>query len=410
MSYPIKIYSSNKNLATKKKGPLMKQFKRSLYLRFITTLIFILCMTSVSLGADATEKSSFDYFTKKFEYTEDTFKDISLPWIKKAIQPSYELGLMSGRNCITFDPNGFVTIAEAISISTRIHEIYHGGDGIMEKIGSKWFDGAVIYAIDNGIIKAGQFYNYDNNATRADIATIFSHALPANALTPINSIKIIPDVATSSPYFDPILCLYNAGVVSGIDDYGTFHPSKNITRAEASAIVTHIAVPTQRKKFSLSEKPQLTVKSFTSKDNSFVILASTDWIENNPYHSIYSQLELSTYDNLCQLVAVTTQKKDVFQHDFSSYSSACISDLVRNLQDASSSPAVNTILNGNNAIFTDVKGTMDGVPMDYHIMLIEKDSYYILISTVFPDSIEKEARSRVNLLLQQFTFKENDLL
>lgn len=54
---------------------------------------------------------------------------------------------------------------------------------------------------------------------------------------------------------DCIYTLYNAGILTGSDAYGTFHPDDGITRAEVAAIMARIIDPAQRKTFTPQEKP-----------------------------------------------------------------------------------------------------------------------------------------------------------
>lgn len=368
-------------------------------------------MTNVSYAANATniDQYGFDCFTKRYEYKEDTFCDISKEWIKKSLKPSYELGLISGRTSDRFDPNGYVTIAEALSIASRVHEIYYGGDGIMNKMGSKWYDGAIIYAIDNNIIKAGQFSNYEKKATRAEVADLFSHALPQTALKAINHITELPDIKASDSYHASILYLYNAGVLSGSDDFGTFYPNKQITRAEIAVLLTRMVIPSERKKLSLKKSDQSlkpNYQSIKSNDGSFSLSVTSDWIENKPNHSSQSNLELSTYDGLCQLAAITTNKNNTASFDLLSYNASCIEELSKKMSKASFTPPKKGVINGNNAILTAIKGNVDNISMNYYIMAIENETQIVLISTVFPDSIAKESLPKVKMLYQQFAFIE----
>ena len=48
---------------------------------------------------------------------------------------------------------------------------------------------------------------------------------------------------------DCIYTLYNAGILTGSDAYGTFHPDDGITRAEVATIMARIIDPSQRKTF-----------------------------------------------------------------------------------------------------------------------------------------------------------------
>ena len=67
----------------------------------------------------------------------------------------------------------------------------------------------------------------------------------------INKIGDIPDVDDSVPNYYEIMALYEAGVLTGSNSYGTFYPDRSITRAEAAAVISRVAVPSLRQEFSL---------------------------------------------------------------------------------------------------------------------------------------------------------------
>ena len=112
----------------------------------------------------------------------------------------------------------------------------------------KWYDMYVDYAVANGIIKKTTFGNYTRNATRAELASLFAAALPAEHFTAINDIKGIPDVDKDASYAKDLLMLYNAGVITGSDAEGTFNPSSDIKRSEVAAIINRVALPENRQK------------------------------------------------------------------------------------------------------------------------------------------------------------------
>lgn len=64
----------------------------------------------------------------------------------------------------------------------------------------------------------------------------------------------LPDVQWSDWFATSVLALYNAGILTGSDQYGTFRPSSNITRSEVATIVTRVAIPQTRRQFTLVEK------------------------------------------------------------------------------------------------------------------------------------------------------------
>lgn len=164
-----------------------------------------------------------------------------------AIKTAYRYGFMQGKGDKVFDPTGNMTVAEAITIAARMADIYYGDETTFKTTGQNWYDDYVDYAIKKGIIEKGDFVNYGKNATRAEMAYIFAHVLPSSEYDKINKISSVPDVKSGLKYYDEIMLLYNAGIVSGNDEKGTFAPSTNITRAEVSAIIVRIADKEERR-------------------------------------------------------------------------------------------------------------------------------------------------------------------
>ncbi len=146
-----------------------------------------------------------------------------------------------------FNPSGNLTVAEALVLACRLNSMYYGGTGVFQQ-GSPWYQVYVDYAIEKNMIVAGQYY-YMAPATRLQFATILCSALPPEALPIINSVPegAIPDVASDAAVYS----LYRAGILTGSDEQGTFHPESNIARCEVAAIVTRMAIPELRKTVSL---------------------------------------------------------------------------------------------------------------------------------------------------------------
>ncbi len=193
---------------------------------------------------------SLDNFEPQKAYVKGTFKDVSDEiWYGKDVATCYEIGLMEGKGEGKFDPQGSISIAEALTMVVRINKIYNGRGGTIENIGPKWYDGAIAYAKDKGIIYGDEFDEYTRPATRAELAYIFAKALPYGEYKEINSISELPDVDGYTRYSYEIFQLYNAGIITGSDENLTFKPETNISRAEVAAIITRIVKPENRKKF-----------------------------------------------------------------------------------------------------------------------------------------------------------------
>ena len=149
-----------------------------------------------------------------------------------------------------FDPLGSLTIAEAVKMAAVLRS-YYSADSYEFTQGTPWYQTYVDYAVSNGIVSSGDFADYTAPATRAQMAYIFAKALPASELTAINTVSALPDVASTDKYASQIYQLYRAGVLTGSDAQGSFKPNSTITRAEAAAIISRVAMSEQRKSFIL---------------------------------------------------------------------------------------------------------------------------------------------------------------
>lgn len=227
-------------------------------MRTIFRRIFILTVTLSLLI-----QSSLAAFLPVKNSTE--FSDVPIShWAYYYIDSSYRYGLMTGTGEDTFSPSGTVSVAQAVTVAVRVWEGYHG-DSAITSSGKNWYDGSVEAALRLGIITAGQFDSYTRSATRAEVAGLLTKVLPASEYKAINKIEKLPDVNSSTPYAESIFTLYNAGILSGSDGYGTFHPDNDITRAEFCVILYNLIFSFNRKEFTLLPPPaDLTVYS-TSK-------------------------------------------------------------------------------------------------------------------------------------------------
>lgn len=203
-------------------------------------------------------------------------------WYEVNVARSYELGLMNGTGNSSFSPSKNITIAEVVTIAARIHSIYQTGT-INFVQGSLWYQVYVDHAVENGIIGANSYPDYTDLATRAMCAAILGAAVPESELQAINNITVIPDVTQDSVWGRAVYLLYNAGVLTGIDEYGTFAPSDKITRAEVAVIATRIVDISLRKPCD----PKLTLpmdKSMGSVNESIGFPASYSNTKRGPLH------------------------------------------------------------------------------------------------------------------------------
>ncbi len=229
--------------------------KTSLIKRIIAPLLILVLLCGIIptvLAADG----ALSNFQKVNKYTAGQFTDVkSGDWFEEYVAAGYEYGLIKGTSPTSYSPDNNITIAQSITLAARLHAIFNTGNESFVQ-GDPWYQVYVDYAVENRIIGANEYSNFNAKATRAQFACILAMALPDSALQKINDITYdnIPDV-TGKEYYAPYVCkLYKAGVLTGSDGYGTFYPKNNIKRSEVAAIVTRMADPSLRKTFTLLPK------------------------------------------------------------------------------------------------------------------------------------------------------------
>lgn len=209
--------------------------------RILRPLAAAALAVTLSVPALAAGMSSF---TPSISYT--PFPDVaSTAWYAPYVRQAVELGLMNGKSGGVFDPNGTLTLGEAVTMAAKTCAIYEG-DPVPTTDCQPWYQNAVNYALEQGILTRGEYKDYTAPATRADMAGLFAWALPATELTRINRIGDLADVDQNTDYASEIYLLYNAGVLTG-NESGTFQPGNTIDRASAAAILTRLALPQSRK-------------------------------------------------------------------------------------------------------------------------------------------------------------------
>lgn len=180
---------------------------------------------------------------------------------------------MNGSGASRFTPQGTVTTAKAATLAARIHSLTHGGDGTMLYIAQEgalvflpdfgetsngyidrcrqlmaiptpeqWYRDAMWYLEQNGLRKALVFQPSDQTATRLQLAQAI--ALTAGELEPINQVSPAPDLYDDQ--WDLVKPLYEAGILNGVDGYGTFRPQGALSRAEAAAMAARVLRPDLR--------------------------------------------------------------------------------------------------------------------------------------------------------------------
>lgn len=197
------------------------------------------------------------------DFGKDTASAASLPftdvaktaWYYSAVNSAWENRLIDGISKDRFLPEGELTRAQAIKLAATLHQLEHTGSVSLTNGNANWYDSYLSYAVENGIIEKdyAAYTTAQLNApvSRSEFVHIFHGA--QSAYTVINSIadNAIPDVDTNDLFATEIYAFYRAGILTGSDTKGTFHPARSISRAEVAAILIRMYDSDARLSFSL---------------------------------------------------------------------------------------------------------------------------------------------------------------
>ena len=213
--------------------------KRRVFALFLS-LALLLC----TLPASAEEGD--DWLVPKVREA-PAFTDMAGVCCADAVDTVCQAGLMQGRSDGSFGPSGQLTGAHIATICARLHDLLTGGDGALPEPaeGQEWYDPA--YASLSQALDLLEDVPPDGAVRRQTFAALLAETLQAAdvALPAVNQISVVPDCK------DPaVLSLYNAGILTGSDQYGSFRGSEYLNRGQAAAILARLADPAQRVAFS----------------------------------------------------------------------------------------------------------------------------------------------------------------
>lgn len=175
-------------------------------------------------------------------------------WFYDNAKLCYELGLMNGTDK-GFEPNKVLSQAEAVTLAARVGAAVRGEVISGAQPGEAWWAPYNRYVFPQGGINSPDEY-----AGRWQfLAMLYDFVEPL--LTPINEVKELPD----PDFRNDVMALkyYNAGILTGVDKYGTFAGGKSLTRAEAAAMVTRVARPHLRLRFTPADYSPFTAACLT---------------------------------------------------------------------------------------------------------------------------------------------------
>lgn len=218
-------------------------------------LVLSMCIGLLPMTALADYQTGFDNFQTQNRYENEIFSDVNpSDWYYEAVKTVYERNLMIGKGANCFAANSDVTVAEALTLTARLHSIYSGENRSFTQ-GTLWYQAYVDYLAEKGLFEFSGM-DLQSAATRAQVAELLSAALPDEGFAQQSMVadNAIPDVQSGAPYANAVYKLYRAGVLVGKDSQGVFDPDSNIKRSELAAIVARIAEPSLRKSIQLGDE------------------------------------------------------------------------------------------------------------------------------------------------------------
>ena len=173
------------------------------------------------------------------------FTDVAVgAWYYESVYYAWQQDLIDGVTADEYQPDGSLTVAEAIKLASALHEMLNRGSVTLENGTANWYDTYVDYAVDNGIIEA-KYQTYtkaqmDTAITRNEFVHIFHGAM--DSYKAINDVadNAIPDVKLTDAYADEIYDFYRAGILTGSDGAGTFNGKTTIKRSEVATILVRM--------------------------------------------------------------------------------------------------------------------------------------------------------------------------
>lgn len=186
-----------------------------------------------------------------------SFSDVSSnAWYAQDVADVQKYGIINGVGSNRFAPDGVLTFNQAVAMAARTYAYMHR-ESIPNDNGDHWAEATFNYAKKNGILYDDMVPANASMCTRLTMAELFYYVIDGMDNSVLNEIYEIPDYtpATSTA---PVLFLYQYGVLTGSDKYGTFYPDRSITRAETAAILNRIVDMDKRKSFTLVPRESMT--------------------------------------------------------------------------------------------------------------------------------------------------------
>lgn len=180
-----------------------------------------------------------------------SFTDVrSGDWHYSYVTQCVEKGLMQGMGDGTFAPDSKMTAAQFITVAVNAS---YPSELEKQAGGANWWDKAYAVAVEHGLITVNEYANTSDamNApiTRKEMARIASRVTAAKgeATQTLSNTTVIADYnSIGGLYKSYVVDCFAKGILTGVDDKGTFNPEGVLTRAEACTVALKLVDAEQR--------------------------------------------------------------------------------------------------------------------------------------------------------------------
>ena len=171
-------------------------------------------------------------------------------WYYESVYEAWELGLLDGMTETSYDPDGSLSVAQAIKLAAVLHQTARKGAADLQNGTPCWYTPYVAYAVEQGIVEAEYLQKTHQELSEAVSRRELVHILfgamdDYPVLHPLED-GAIPDVPQGSPNAGEVYAFYRAGILTGMDDRGTFCGEKGVRRSEVAAILVRLHDPARR--------------------------------------------------------------------------------------------------------------------------------------------------------------------
>lgn len=215
------------------------------------------------------------------------FTDVpSNHWASSSISEMADKGIMSGIGNNLFAPSNTLTGAEFVTMIVR-----HFYEDKLGTEGEKWYS-EFMDAAKSANILTGTNVTAEGTINRYDMAQLMYNVLKAEGITTSSlsdTSKVADWASVPSIYRDAVSVCYNMGMLTGVDNKGTFNGTGVMDRAQAAVVMDRLLDVCSGGTPSTPEKPagSLTLTG----DNILALSGDGAKYENGVFHLYNSSFE-----------------------------------------------------------------------------------------------------------------------